>query len=143
MNSRFATTLIAWMCVLLIGAAAMLRPGLVLCVSEHGHVALEASCGAACEAVCTDSCDQERGHDRAIDGTDGGCRDLPVESDLTSLQQREGKVAGSFAVSDLPVSILELPLAIASGDAAKSAPLDVAPRVPAQLCALRVTIIQV
>lgn len=143
MAPRFATAFVAWMCVLLIAAAALLRPGLVLCVSEHGHVAIEANCRSECRAECTIACEHETEHGFEAHGTNGGCRDLPVEFDLTSLQQRAAKATGAFMASDVPVAILEVPVALAGSYAPRSVPRELEPRPTIQLCALRVTIIQI
>ncbi|MBN8597685.1 MAG: hypothetical protein J0L78_08435 [Planctomycetes bacterium] len=141
MATRGTTTLMAWLCMALVALAAVARPGMVLCVSQHGHVAVEVNCDGACENGCTEACHPAAGP--TADGTDGPCRDLPVEFDLTTLQQREAKTLPAAIALDLPVAILEMPVALINAAIGHPTPRESTLRPVPQLSALRVTILQI
>lgn len=144
MTSRFAHSLFSWTCLLLLGAASFLRPGMVLCISEHGHVRLETNCATSCETMCADSCDEQDSQAfSAANGTDNDCRDVPLEIDPTSSTRADKGVAQFAAHTDIPVAILEVPFALTPGCTAASTAVDDNPRPSAALSCLRVIVLQV
>ncbi len=144
MITRFTHSLFTWTCLLILGAASFLRPGMVLCISEHGHVRLETNCATSCETMCADSCDEQESQAlAAATGTNDDCRDVPLELDPTSLTRADKGVAQFAAQTDVPVAILEVPFALMPGSASATAANDDKPRPPAALRRLRVIVLQV
>ncbi len=139
--------LLAWTCVLLFGAGAFLRPGMVLCISDHGHVRLETNCNTACETICEVDCAAASAGEWADEasslGMQGGCRDLAMELNQTTLE-RVSKLSPAFAPSsDLPVALLAEPVALAIAGAPWIDPGDVCLRRRGQLSVLRAIVMQV
>lgn len=143
MTTRFAHSLFTWTCLLLLGAASFLRPGMVLCISDHGHVRVETNCASACEELCVDSCEQASQPTSHAGSTSNGCRDVPLEFDTTSPTRTDKGAPQVAAQLDLPVAILSVPLAVSRGSIFAFTADDGEPRPRAALGRLRMIVLQV
>jgi len=146
MTARLAHSLFVWTCLLLLGAGSFLRPGMVLCISDHGdhgHVSLEANCASACETACLQAGDVRDENLATAVGAHNDCRDVPIELDPTT-STRESKSVPQFDKSEtIPVAILEAPIALASSYTPRTRLGESVPRPPAALSRLRVIVLQV
>jgi len=141
--TRFAHSLLAWTCLLLLGAASFLRPGMVLCISDHGHVRIELNCNSACETLCAESCEPAPPSLATASGAHNDCRDVPIELDPTSLTRADKGVPQFAAHPEIPVAVLEVPLALTLSCEPGFSVSESVPRPPAALSRLRVIVLQV
>lgn len=141
--SRFSHSLLAWTCLLLLGAASFLRPGMVLCISEHGHVRIEANCASTCETLCAEACEQPPHSIANASGTGNDCRDVPLELEPTSLTRADSSMVGLAANADIPSAILDVPFVFTLSCSSAWRTDDSIPRPPAELGRLRAIVLQV
>jgi len=142
-TTRFAHSLFAWTCLLLLGAASFLRPGMVLCISDHGHVRIETNCASACESLCAESCEPASAFLSTALGAHNDCRDVPLKLDPTSLTRSDRGTTEFAAHADIPVAILDVPFRLVQDSPSASAANEDNPRPPAALSRLRVIVLQV
>lgn len=143
MTTRFTHSLLAWTCLLLLGAASFLRPGMVLCISEHGHVRIEANCASTCETRCAEACEPAPHSVATASGTGNDCRDVPLELEPTSLTRTDTTGKAFAANAEIPTAILEVPFVFTPGCSTAWRTDDSIPRPPAELGRLRMIVLQV
>lgn len=137
MPLRRLQSLLAWLCVLLIAAGSFVRPGTVLCISDHGHLRLEVNCASACEDSCRDTAPTSQGErPAALAAAPSDCRDVPVELCRITVQRPDNFVANPAPTCDLPIAILDVPLALANARVPQFDSRDRVPKQREQLSAL-------
>lgn len=146
MTARLGHSLLVWTSLLLLLAGSFLRTGMVLCISDHGdhgHVSLETNCVSACESECAQTGKSSTDESATSAGAHSGCRDVPVEVDPTTPKRLSSTAPQFDQTSDIPVAILDAPIALSPAYSSNARLNGFDPRPPAALSRLRVIVLQV